>query len=257
MSTGPDRPDGAAGPESPPAAAAAKRDRRSRDPQDWIHRRIEKYRRHGVLAFRPDEQFFQLADPVVTTRRTLLGYDRLYVFWQAIGNVQGLPGAVAEIGSYRGGSAYFLASSFLAVTGKEATIHVFDTFEGHPAIQITERDNFHKPGQFSDTSYEDVRDYLSPFASLQVHKGDVSLSLPRLEETSYRLVHIDTDLYRPTLECLEYFTPRLVPGGVVVLDDYASAKCSGVAEAVVEYLATSDDYQVWDMRTEQLMLVKR
>jgi hypothetical protein len=257
MSTGPDRPEPAAAPPSPPEAVPAKRDRRSRDPQDWIHRRIEKYRKRGGLAFRPDEQFFELADPVVTSRRTLLGYDRLYVFWQAIGNILDLPGAVAEIGSYRGGSAFFLASSFLALTGREASIHVFDTFEGHPAAQVTERDNFHTPGQFSDTSYEDVREYLSRYTSLQVHKGDVALSLPRLTETAYRLVHIDTDLYRPTLQCLEYFTPRLVSGAVVVIDDYASAKCSGVAEAAVEFLETSDDYQVWDLRTEQLMLVRR
>lgn len=240
------------------AGAAPGTERRARDPKDWIHREIKKYRKRNDLAFRPDAEFFRLADPVVNSIRTLLGFDRLYVLWQAVGNVQHLDGAVVEIGSYRGGSAYFLASSFLALTGSEARIHVFDTFEGHPANMIGEPDTFHRAGQFGDTNYEDVKAYLSPYALLEVHKGAVSAaSLQHLEDATYRLLHIDTDLYQPTLDCLEYFAPRMVSGGVVVVDDYAAPKCPGVPKAVVEYLANSDLFQVWDLRTEQLMLVKR
>jgi O-methyltransferase len=81
--------------------------------------------------------------------------------------------------------------------------------------------------------------------------------LPNLEESPYRLVHIDTDLYQPTIVCLDYFGQRISPGGVIVIDDYASKKCPGVPKAVSEYLARTDQFQSWDMRTEQLMLVKR
>jgi hypothetical protein len=209
-----------------------------------------------ALEFRPGPAFFELADPVVETKRTLLGYDRLYVFWQAIRNIANLPGEVAEIGSFRGGSAYFVASAFVAVTGEEVPMHIFDTFEGHPAQAITEHD-LHTAGQFNATSYDDVRAYLSAFRQVQVHKGDVSASLPHLQEAVYRLVHIDTDLYQPTVACLDYFGRRVVPGGVIVIDDYASRNCPGVPKAVLEYLERSDDFDAWDMRTEQLMLVKR
>jgi len=239
--------------EQPP-----KKERRSRDPEKWIRRPMEKDRKgRRALEFRPGPAFFALADPVMEARRTLLGYDRLYVFWQAVRNVASMPGIAAEIGSFRGGSAYFIASAFLSVTGEEVPMHVFDTFEGHPEQAITEHDPLHNPGQFSDTSYEEVRQYLSPFRRLQVHKGDVSGSLPHLEEERYRLVHIDTDLYQPTMACLEYFSPRMPPGGVVVVDDYGSKNCPGVPKAVHEYLERSDAYDGWDMRTEQLMLVKR
>jgi O-methyltransferase len=236
----------------------SEKEKRPRDPEKWIHRPMEKYRKgKKPLAFRPDAEFFRLADPVVTTGRTLLGYDRLYTFWQAINNVQDLEGAVAEVGSYRGGSAYFLASAFVAITGGEVAVHVFDTFEGHPGQKITEHDPFHTAGQFGNTSVQDVKAYLSPFTHLAVHQGEVSASLPHLEESFYRLIHIDTDLYQPTLDCLQYFGPRLVSGGVVVLDDYASGKCPGVPKAVVEYLEDTNEFHAWDMRTEQLMLVKR
>jgi hypothetical protein len=243
--------------DSPEQAAVAK-DKRPRDPDKWTHRPMEKYRKgKHLLEFRPDPVFFGLADQVVASGRTLLGYDRLYVFWQAIRNVAAIPGAAAEIGSFRGGSAHFIASAFAEVTGAEVPMHVFDTFEGHPGEAITEHDPFHVAGQFSATSYEDVRAYLSPFQQLQIHKGDVSLSLPHLAESAYRLVHIDTDLYQPTIACLAYFGPRMSAGGVIVLDDYASKKCPGVPKAVVEYLQGTDAFHVWDMRTEQLMIVKR
>jgi hypothetical protein len=135
--------------------------------------------------------------------------------------------------------------------------HVFDTFAGHPVTAISDHDTFHRPGQFHDTSLEDVRHYLSPFPRVVFHVGDVQLSLSRLEASSYRLVHIDTDLYLPTKACLDYFGQRMPPGGVFVLDDYASGKCGGVREAVVEHLTAHDEFHVWDLRTEQLVLVKR
>jgi hypothetical protein len=234
-----------------------RKDKRPRDPDRWIHRSMENYRRSSQpLPFRPGPAFFEIADPIVQTERTLLGYNRLYVFWQAIRNVARVPGAVAEIGSYRGGSAYFLARAFEHVTGAEVPMHVFDTFEGHPANAITGDDPFHEAGQFGGTSYEDVKTYLSPFRQLQIHKGDVSATLPGVPDSAYRFVHIDTDLYQPTLVCLEYFVPRLSAGGIIVVDDYASGKCPGVAKAVLEFLERDSRFQVWDLRTEQLMLVK-
>jgi predicted O-methyltransferase YrrM len=143
------------------------------------------------------------------------------------------------------------------MAGGEVPMHVFDTFEGHPAEAISEHDPFQSPGQFGGTAYDAVCEYLSPFTQLRIHKGDVLTSLPNLEESPYRLVHIDTDLYQPTIVCLDYFGQRISPGGVIVIDDYASKKCPGVPKAVSEYLARTDQFQSWDMRTEQLMLVKR
>jgi len=252
-------------PEAPAVSAGADgvaqapvKEKRPRDPEKWIHRPIEKFRKgKNALPYRPSVEFFALADPLVQSQRTLLGYDRLYTFWQAIQNLEHVPGEVAEIGAYRGGSAYFVASALVAITGAEVPVHVFDTFEGHPAAALSEQDTFHKSGQFDTTSYDDVREFLSPFTQTTIHKGDVLQTMRGLTEVRYRLVHIDTDLYLPTKACLDYFGARLSPGAVVVLDDYASGKCPGVKAALVEYLEGRTDYQAWDLRTEQLMLVKR
>jgi hypothetical protein len=239
--------------------SAARPERNPRDPERWKMRPIHKYRM-GKLAFdyRPGPAFFEFADPVVDSERTLLRYDALYVFWQVIHNLKAVPGQIAEIGTYRGGSAFFIASLCAATTvGNDVPFDVFDTFEGHPENAVSEQDPNQRVGHFNATSYDDVREYLSPFAQIRVHKGDILTALPSLGEAQYRLVHIDTDLYLPTKRCLEYFGSRLSSNGVVVLDDYGSPKCEGVRTGAGEFLESNDDFQVWDLRTEQLVLVKR
>ena len=94
----------------------------------------------------------------------------------------------------------------------------FFDLEGHPASAISEQDEFQTAGKFAKTSYDDVSAYLSPFKEIRLYKGDVRTSMPGLAEASYRFVHVDTDLYGPTKACLEYFAPRMVPGGVFVLE---------------------------------------
>ncbi len=232
-------------------------EKRPRDPAGWIKRAIEKYRHRTVpQPLYPDDSFFALADEVIH-KRTLLGYDRLYVLWQAARNAAAVPGSVAEIGSYRGGSAHFIAKSFITFTGREVPLHVFDTFEGHPEGAITSHDVLQSAGRFGGTNYDKVRKLLAPFTQLSIHKGDVADQLPHLQEDRYRLVHIDTDLYQPTVTCLDYFGRRMSAAGVIVIDDYGAPKCPGVAKATAEYLGRTKDFQAWDTRTDQLVLVKR
>src|ERR1041384_3620117 len=55
------------------------KEERARDPEFWVHRGMDAYRRGDTpLPFRPDAAFFELADFVVIPKRTLLGYSRLY-----------------------------------------------------------------------------------------------------------------------------------------------------------------------------------
>lgn len=203
-----------------------------------------------------NELFLATAKAVIGDGRTLLKEDRLYVLWQAARNVCRMRLPVAEIGSYRGGSAYFLASAFKTLTGEELPLHVIDTFEGHPAKVSTIADPFHKQGMFGDTDYEAVKSYLSPFSRLQIHQGEFSEAARSLPEMTFGLVHIDVDIYQSTVDCLEYFGARLAPGGVMVVDDYGAPKCQGVYQAVTEFLKQEIKFQGWHMRTEQIVLVR-
>lgn len=166
----------------------------------------------------------------------------------------GLP--AAEVGTYRGGSAHFIAAAYVTLTGSEVPLHVFDTFEGHPAAMISEFDTYHKAGMFSDIDYEEVKAYLSGFAQVQIHRGEFSETAKTLPDLSFGFAHFDVDLYRTTLDCLEYFGGRVAAGGSIVIDDYGAKKCPGVAKAVASYLDGASGFQTWQMPTQQLLLVK-
>lgn len=204
-----------------------------------------------------DERFVQAARPLTETRQTLLGFDRLFTLWQAVGNVAHLSAPAVEIGTYRGGSAALIAEAFRAFAGSEREIHVLDTFEGHLDSTFSPHDASLQHGKFQRTSAEDVRRFLAGYPGIQVHQGDASAVIKTWPERQYSLVHLDVDLYRPTLDCLEYFGPRLVSGGIIVLDDYEAPTCPGVAEAAREYLAQAPLFQQWRMQPEQAILIKR
>jgi O-methyltransferase len=205
-----------------------------------------------------DEQFLALAEEARSHGRTMLSHKRLWILWQCVGNALPLDGSAAEVGTFRGGSAWFLAAAFDRRLGHEVPVEVIDTFAGHPQERLSDRDNpIHRDGtKFTDTSYESVVEYLSGFEQVTVRQGEFSAVAPDLPEQRYRLVHVDVDLYEPALDCLRYFGPRLAPGGILVLDDYGTPTCPGIHQAAEEYLADGG-FQAWDPMTRQLVLVRR
>jgi O-methyltransferase len=69
-------------------------------------------------------------------------------------------------------------------------------------------------------------------------KGPVEETLPAHAPTQIALLRLDTDWYSSTKHELEHLYPRLVPGGVLIVDDYAY--WLGARRAVDEYLAEND-----------------
>jgi hypothetical protein len=67
---------------------------------------------------------------------------------------------------------------------------------------------------------EEVRQALAEFPGVEYHPGWIPDSFRGLPERRYRFVHLDVDLYAPTLAALEYFLPRMARGGTIVCDDY-------------------------------------
>lgn len=205
-----------------------------------------------------DERFQSVVRPVLAEGRTLLRQDRLWILWQAVKNVARLGLPVAEVGSYRGGSAAFIALAYRDLAGGEVPFDVVDTFEGHPASALSDADSaVHTPGLFGDTSFEEVREYLSQYPRIRVHKGAFAEVVDELQEPHYGFAHVDVDLYEPTMQCLRFFSARMPRGGVIVVDDYEARKCPGIKQATDEFLAESDGvFQAWNPLTEQLVLAK-
>jgi hypothetical protein len=58
-----------------------------------------------------------------------------------------------------------------------------------------------------------------------------------VRDRTFSLVHIDVDLHDPTLASLEFFYPRMTPGGIIVCDDYGFDSCPGARTAMDAFFA--------------------
>lgn len=158
---------------------------------------------------------------------TLLDTVRCYMLYQFGLQTEHLPGDIAEVGVYRGGTAMLLAR-VTENSGKE--IHLFDTFSGMPPVD-PEKD-LHACGDFGDTSVNEVKKYLSEVGHVRFFPGFFPDTAVSLSDKTFSLVHVDADIYQSVKDCLEFFYPRLTPGGIMVCDDYGFPTCPGARLAV-------------------------
>lgn len=142
-------------------------------------------------------------------------------------------GTIIEAGVYLGGSLRYIADHF---PGRN--IIGIDTFEGLPQEDWNENE-IHKPGDFSDTSYEAVKKYLSEYSNIELIKGIFPHSLDMGESfilyNPISFVHVDFDFYEGIKNCLEYFWEDLIPGAWMIFDDYKWPNCPGVERALQEF----------------------
>ena len=146
---------------------------------------------------------------------------------------EGLRGDFAELGVYRGHT-----SSLLAIMARRlgSTAYLLDTFEGFDKADLKGIDAWITMG-FADTSLEAVRALVGD-RNVRFIPGHFPSSAAQLPpDASYCLVHLDCDLYAPMAAALEYFYPRLVPGGFLIVHDYSSLHWDGAERAVHEYFA--------------------
>ena len=138
-----------------------------------------------------------------------------------------VPGEIAELGVYQGGSARFLARAF----PKRRCI-LFDTFSGIPFKGDSDK---HNTGDFGDTSLDAVKRTLSDCLNVEFAPGIFPATAEPYKDETFALVYLDADQYQSTKDGLEFFWPRMSPGGVIALDDYLWPNCPGVKQALDEF----------------------
>jgi O-methyltransferase len=131
-----------------------------------------------------------------------------------------LHGNYAEFGVYRGACSWMVLST--AGLQPNRRLHLFDTFEGIPETRLSESERSARfDGRLHDTSAAYVADLLAPWDPIpQLWPGDVFETIPAADTGDLAFVHMDLNAAAPTRHVLEHIYDRLVPGGVVVFDDY-------------------------------------
>jgi O-methyltransferase len=167
-------------------------------------------------------------------RNTMVGYADLSLLHNLCGrlNAQNIPGSFVECGVWRGGCAGVMAAQSI-----DRFLHLFDSFEGLP--EPTEADGknaiSYSDGRSSGNlktiskCVGTVEDVQALFRTLDVDMGRVVFHRGWFEHTvpsaapslgPIALLRLDGDWYESTKVCLENLYDLVVPGGVVILDDY-------------------------------------
>ena len=154
--------------------------------------------------FREDRFFFKTAKKVIGQKKTLLYYDRLYYIYQSLLNVRkhnrdNEKINILEVGVYKGGSSYFIANISEMLFNSRVKIYCVDTFQGHSSKDLIQGNEAeHYPENFSDTDYNEVKNYLKNFRFAQVVKGRIQDVAKNFSRQKFHMIHLDTDLYEPT-----------------------------------------------------------
>jgi hypothetical protein len=204
--------------------------------------------------------------PVYASRRSFI---RLLAHYELFKLTADLPGHYADFGVYYGKS-FFSWHKFIEVMTPTAThkkVIGFDTFAGFS--ELAEQDGGENSaiqkqagglssesflGEFEALMKLHNEDGVIPTNRASIIKGNISETLPAWltenPEMRFCLINIDVDIYEPTLAILRHCWDRLVVGGVLILDEYATSQWPGESKAWDEFarergIATSVKRFAW------------
>ncbi|OJX70351.1 TylF/MycF/NovP-related O-methyltransferase [Magnetospirillum sp. 64-120] len=164
---------------------------------------------------------------------------------------QGLPGEIVECGVFKGNSLFRLVKfRDLLESPASRKVIAFDIFGKFPddagAEDRQTLDQFLQAAGCQGRDRQEIAALLDGAgcgANVELVAGDVRESissyLERVPQLRVSLLHVDVDLYEPTKVALELLFPRLVPGGIAILDDYGAFP--GANRAIEEYFAASGE----------------
>ncbi len=185
--------------------------------------------------------------------------DRRFVLIEFARYTRSLQGSSAECGVARGVGSALICKALEGTYGTSDRHYAFDAFSGLPEPRPIDRMDSGARGWAAGDLQHDgslARAALAHFPQAELRIGWIPGTFAGLESTRFRFVHIDVDLFEPTHDSIAFFYPRLVSGGVMLLDDHGLTTCPGARKAALEYFAGSNEIVV-DLPTGQGLIIKR
>lgn len=180
---------------------------------------------------------------------------RFFAHYELFKMAVDLPGNFVEIGVFRG-SSFFTFHKLLETfcpTDRRRHLFGFEHFKGlnkfHKKDGRKTNSDGKSIGGFDTRSVRDEilklldlhnDDNLIPNAKRSfLIEGDVKKTIPDFLKKNpglrISLLHLDADLYEPTMTTLKNLFPRVVKGGLVVFDEYGLMPWEGESTAADEY----------------------
>ena len=186
------------------------------------------------------EQLINLGIPIHKIDREFVSvsYNARIYFLENLGRIfeaTNVTASVAEGGVFKGDFAKEINRVF-----PKSKLYLFDTFEGFDQRDIqTDLANGYSRSmtevQFSNTNENLVLSQLPYPQMVEIRKGFFPETATGLDQEKFCFVNLDFDLYEPILAGLEFFAPKMIQGGVILIHDYFSETYRGVKEAIRVY----------------------
>ena len=152
-----------------------------------------------------------------------------------------MQGNILEVGVFKGFSSLFLIKLENELNAEfNSKFFLIDSFEGLSKINendvVSNKDIFqHQEGHFK-VDYNNVKILFKEYNNVKVIKGWIPKIFNSLNKDNlYKYVHIDVDLYEPTISTLNYIFDKVVKGGVIITDDFDSNAFPGNRKAWQEF----------------------
>jgi hypothetical protein len=188
-------------------------------------------RKKADVMFFPEElhDLYAAATATKESGRLLMSKIEAYNIFNLVCDTEHMPGDIAEVGVAKGGSANIICMA----KSSSRKLHLFDTFDGLPTPSSDDIPSLvtHK----YSANFKDVCDYLSCWTELSFYPGLFNTTKHLVKNRLFSFVHLDADLYQTTKDCLEFFYPRMVKGGVICSHDYSDDSSVGVRKAFDEF----------------------
>lgn len=226
------------------SGSALGRDPEARDESRYrlaglVARRLGGYRLYPkARSWYRDRAFGEMIDACPASPGTIK--DKQYALYQLARAAQAVPGDTVECGVWRGAGSYLILKA--TEQTPERQHHVFDSFEGLSAPVEADapgdpRAHAWSAGELAEP-LDLVRRNLAGFESrVRFYPGWIPDRFDEVRDIRVAFCHIDVDLYEPTLQSLQFFYDRVVPGGLLVCDDYGYVDCPGATRAFDEFMA--------------------
>jgi O-methyltransferase len=187
---------------------------------------------------------------------TLVDIYRCYELWELADQVCNLNSSAGfiEIGVWRGGTAAIVGKKLL-LKGSNTPFYLADTFKG--VVKATEKDAVYTGGEHADTSVDLVKDLLkNNYPHIKILEGifpdDTAHLIPASQQFGY--CHIDVDVYQSAKEIVDWIWDRMIPGGVIVFDDYGFSTCTGITRYVNEQKSKGDRLVVHNLNGHAIIV---
>ena len=191
-------------------------------------------------------KIFNLIDKIQKENKLLMGYNEAYQLYMCVKTTNKIPGDIAEVGAFRGGS-----SKLICEAKGDKQLYVFDTFKGLPQVKDVDSRSL-KKGDFN-SSYNFVKKYLNSYSNVILIKGLFPETAGPIINKKFSFVNLDVDIYQSTKDCLEFFYPRMNRGGIILSHDYSRLK--GVEIAFNEFFKDKQEVII-EMSGSQCLIVK-